>query len=160
MKNELVSEYKAALKMLLDTVKKCPDDLWESVEYENAFWRIAYHALFYTSFYLSQSPDKFVPWDKHIHNYNGLGTVTYDQQPIIINVIYSKNDLIDYAGDIWNDLENKVSEENMDQPCGFSWIPMNRLQLHLYNIRHLQHHVGQMTERLHQKGIKGINWEG
>lgn len=38
-------------------------------------------------------------------------------------------------------------------------FPMNRLQLHLYNIRHLQHHVGQLTERLHQAGIKGIKWE-
>jgi len=159
MKNELVWEYNAALKMLLDTVVKCPDELWESVEYENAFWRIAYHALFYTALYLSESPDKFVPWDKHILNYNSLDTVTHDQQPIIINAVYLKNDIIDYAGCISDSLENMVSDKNNNEQCGFSWIRMNRLQLHLYNIRHLQHHVGQLTERLHRAGIKGIKWE-
>lgn len=159
MKNELVSQYKAAVKMLLDTIEKCPDGLWESIEFENAFWRIAYHALFYTSLYLSESADKFVPWDKHMPNYNSLGTVTHDQEPIIINVVYSKNDIIDYAIRISDSLENMVSDKNNDEQCGFYWIPMNRLQLHLYNIRHLQHHVGQLTERLHQAGIQGIKWE-
>jgi hypothetical protein len=58
MKNELVSQYRSSIKMLMDTVEKCPDSLWDDATYENAYWRIVYHALFYTSLYLTGSEDK------------------------------------------------------------------------------------------------------
>jgi len=45
--------------MLTDTIKRCPDELWENNEYENTYWRIVYHTLYYASLYLE--PDKFSP---------------------------------------------------------------------------------------------------
>jgi hypothetical protein len=36
----------------------------------------------------------------------------------------------------------------LDAASGFDWLPFNRFELHLYNMRHLQHHTGQLTERL------------
>ncbi|GAA3959784.1 hypothetical protein [Mucilaginibacter dorajii] len=158
MKNEIVTEYKGSLNMLVDTVHKCPDDLWESNAYENAYWRIVYHTLFYTAFYLSAGPAEFIPWDQHRANYHVLGSIAHDGQLIVIKNSYSKADLLNYASVILQSLEDAINEGDLTDTTGFDWIAFNRFGLHLYNIRHVQHHTGQLTERLHQVGIRGINW--
>jgi hypothetical protein len=160
MKNAIISQYKAALKMLMDVIEKCPDNLWDNRTYENGYWRIVYHSLFYTSFYLSKSDDKFIPWVKHLVNYNCLGLLDHDDKPIIITDVYSKADLTNYATSILNSIEVNVNNLDIDDGSGFYWLPMTKLELQLYNIRHIQHHTGQLTERLHQVGIKGIGWKG
>ncbi len=157
MKNEIISQYKASLKMLLDVIYKCSDYLWENDEYENAYWRIVYHTLYYAHLYLG--PDSFKPWTKHKLNYHHLGSVNYDNTPIIIEETYSKNDIREYLDYINERCESLVINTTMEMPTGLEWLPMNRGELHLYNIRHIQHHTGQLIERLHQAGIKGIHWE-
>ena len=159
MKKEIVSQYKASLKMLGDTIVKCPDSLWENNEFGDAFWRIVYHTLFYTSLYLSNSNSDFIPWVNHKINYNNLGKTTRDNTPIIIDNSYSKDELMKYFESIFNNCEKFVYDTDLNDKSGVEWLPMNKIELHLYNIRHIQHHVGQLVERLHQSGIKGINWE-
>ncbi len=98
-------------------------------------------------------------WDKHILNYNTLGSLTYDNQCVVISTVYSKDELAAYATMIIDGLETMVIE-NYDPESGFAWIKLNKFELHLYNIRHIQHHTGQLIEQLHQNGISGINWLG
>ena len=155
MKAEVVSQYKAALTMLGNVIKKCPDGLWEDDSYENPYWRITYHTLHYSALYLAGSVEEFTPWAKQIANYHSLGTVIQNGAPV---VIYTKTEMLDYADVIIGNLEHLVSEDRFAAYCGFDWLTMNRLQLHLYNTRHIQHHVGQLTERLQRNGIWGLNW--
>ena len=159
MKNALISQYEASLRMLMDVIEKCPGSLWDDNSYESAYWRIVYHALFYTALYLSKDEKQFVSWSRHIANYNVLGPLSHDKQPIVITETYQKADLLNYAQSISDSLDTIVTD-NFDFGSGFSWLPMNKLELHIYNIRHLQHHTGQLIERLHQNGISGINWIG
>jgi uncharacterized damage-inducible protein DinB len=35
--------------------------------------------------------------------------------------------------------------QSLQAPSGFEWIKFSRGELHLYNIRHLQHHAGQLS---------------
>src|SRR5437016_11355850 len=60
MRPVLKSQYHASLAMLRDTIERCPDALWTSGDYLNPFWRIAYHALYYTHFYLQSMRIPFV----------------------------------------------------------------------------------------------------
>ena len=158
MKTEIIAQYQASLKMLMDTITKCPDDVWVDETYENAYWRIVYHALFYTAFYLSPKEELFVHWPKHIADYENLGALNDDNLPIVITGIYSKAEMLGYSEDIINSLDRFISDTDDKKESGFDWLRINKLQMHLYNIRHTQHHVGQLIERLHQRGIKGINW--
>ena len=161
MENEIISQYKASLKMLLDTINKCPDDLWEDDDrYKNAFWRVAYHTLHYTALYLSGGPDDFIPWHKHIDGYHNLGRTTSKNNPESIEIVYPKDDLTIYAELIIASLIGLITGFNPAEKSGFFWLGMNLFELHLYNIRHVQHHTGQLIERLHQVGIKGIKWVG
>ncbi len=157
---EITSQYRASLKMLTDVINKCPDTLWNDTSYENAYWRIVYHTLFYTALYLSESPSAFKPWAKHIANYNSLGMLTRDGKPVVIEQVYAKDELTEYAESIFEECEAAVPKFINNETSGFPWVPLNRFSLHLHNLRHIQHHTGQLTERLHQAGIKGIEWVG
>ena len=157
MKRELASQYRAALKMLRQTIERCPDWLWNDQAYENVYWRIAYHTLHYTNLYLAENPDVFMPWAKHLPNYHRLGQVLSPEQTAE-HILYSKVDLFAYGLDISNSVESRLEAQDLTEGSGFDWLRMNKLELHLYNIRHIQHHTGQLIERLHQHGIKGIDW--
>lgn len=160
MKAAIISQYRAALKMLIEVIEKCPGSLWNDSCYEVDYWRIAYHGLFYTGLYLSENIDTFVPWENHRPDYNQLGTVNHENKPVIISTPYTKAELLNYANSISKNLEETINRTNEDDESGFPWIPMDKFELHLYNIRHLQHHIGQLVERLHQNGINGISWIG
>jgi hypothetical protein len=158
MKNVIISQYKASLTMLMDVMEKCPDDLWEDSTYDSAYWRIVYHTLFFTALYISKNEEKFVPWTKHIKDYNDLGPLSDDNKPIVLNEIFSKADLMGYAEVIFKSIDTMVNVD-ADEDSGFSWLPMKKPELHIYNIRHIHHHMGQLIERLHQNGISGISWK-
>jgi hypothetical protein len=160
MKAALISQYKAGLKMLAEVIERCPDRLWDDDSYASAYRRIVYHSLFYTAFYLSESADKFIPWEKHLHGYNQLGQFNDENQPLVIIATYSKTDLLNYTQYISENVAECVNNTNEGDESGFYWIAMDKFELHLYNIRHLQHHTGQLIERLHQNGISGIGWVG
>ena len=43
-------------------------------------------------------------------------------------------------------------------PSGFSWLRFGKTELQLYNIRHIQHHAGQLTDRLRTAAGIGVRW--
>jgi len=54
-----------------------PEDLWLSKKHRNAFWQIAYHAIFYTHLYLHKDVSSFHPWDQHqadVQNPDGIAS--------------------------------------------------------------------------------------
>ncbi len=61
----IARQYQAALKMLREAIELCPEELWLGAEYTNPFWRIVYHALFYTHLYVQPSEAEFQSWPKH-----------------------------------------------------------------------------------------------
>ncbi len=160
MKDELLTAYTPALAMLENCIDLCPENLWADEQYSNPFWRIVYHTLFYTDFYLSDGPQNFKPWTEHLPTYNALGDFTPNGQQVAITAVYSKEQLKSYLSAITATMAGRIGEVSLTEPCGFYWIKKSKLGLHLYNIRHIQHHTGQLVERLHQNNISGINWKG
>jgi hypothetical protein len=78
----LKSQYRASLAMLREAIQICPPDLWISDQYTNPFWRVAYHALFYTHFYLQPSESDFVPWEHHRQGLNRFATNSSAATPV------------------------------------------------------------------------------
>ena len=48
----------------------------------------------------------------------------------------------------------------LDAPSGFEWLPFNKPELQFYNIRHIQHHTGELCERLGVMGEIEVPWIG
>lgn len=158
MKQELVSQYQASLKMLINTIAQCPDELWNTTSYQSPYWQIVYHSIHFTAFYLSKDEASFTPWADHRPGVHLLGTL--GNSPASVVRACPKADLRDYAEQIAGTIDFNINEQDLTNPSGFEWLAMNKFELHLYNLRHLQHHIGQLIERLHAAGIQGIDWIG
>ena len=55
----LKSQYHAGLAMLREAIERCPDQLWLDTQPVNAFWQMAYHALFFTHLYMGADAASF-----------------------------------------------------------------------------------------------------
>ena len=135
--------------------------MWDDSQYCNSFWHIAYHALFYTHLYLQPTEEDFVPWAGHRENYQFMGRLPWPphEQPEI-GEPYAREEVLAYLEHCRQQVATQVPGLDLDAPSGFDWIPLNKMELQLYNLRHLQHHTGELCERLGEKGDVQIEWVG
>jgi hypothetical protein len=146
------SQYHATLDMLEEAIRVCPKALWTDSSHTNAFWRVAYHTVFFTHLYLSESLAGFVPWSKGRPKVESLGVKSDVGEP------YSVGELLEYLAFCRRQVDDKVPALDLETASGFEWLPMNKLELQFYNIRHTQHHTGQLSERLRTAADVGLRW--
>jgi hypothetical protein len=159
IQRHLVSQFLASLAMLRTAIEKCPEDLWLSSDYLNRYWHIAYHSIFYTHFYVQASQADFHPWEKHQPDSQYLGSrPNAPGIPIAIDRPYSREELLEYQEFCCGEVAGKVPAIGLNRESGFSWLPFNRFEVHLYNLRHLQHHTGQLADRLRVRADIGLPW--
>lgn len=140
--NEIIqSQYHAALVMLRQTVEKCPDPLWLDASYTNPAWHVAYHVLYYTHLYLQPTADGFIPWEMHRDDLGGLE----NSDP---SLAYRKGEILKYLDFCLGQVDEQVRSVNLEAESGFDWLPFSKLELQIYNIRHIQHHTAELSERI------------
>lgn len=157
----LKSQYHAALKTLRAAIEKCPDDLW-AAEVRHGYWHIVYHTLFFTHLYLQQRLDDFSPWEHHREDYECLGGRPIPPHDLpTIDQPYMKDQMLAY----WQVCEAMVDGqvEAMDlqrAKCGFFWYSVGKLEHQWINVRHIQHHAGQLADRLRTatEGGQSVGW--
>jgi hypothetical protein len=143
--------------MLKQAIEECPESLWSGPEYNNEFWHIAYHVLFYTHLYLQPSEEDFIPWEKHQDRNRILsssGEESDTAEP------YSKDEILEYLALCHHQVEEQVTALDLTAESGFYWLPFDKLELQFYNIRHLQQHTGELCERLGAYGDIEVAWVG
>lgn len=148
----ICSQYLAALKMLEQAIDKCPASLWNHVDDSAMFWQVAYHALFYTNLYLSPTEAEFTPWPNYRQGYQTMGPDS--EKP------YQKADLLEYVAFCRQLIEQQAPALDLAAPSGFDWLPMNKFELQIYTIRHLQQHAGELMERLGSRANITVDWIG
>lgn len=136
----IIAQYHAALEMLKHAIVACPDPLWNSVGERSAFWQVAYHALFYTHLYLQESEQTFRPWSGHRAEY--LPDRERPAEPP------NKQLVLDYLAFCQRQVAERTADVALEAPSGFGWIPLNKFELQIYTIRHIQQHTGELMERL------------
>ena len=145
--------------MLGQAVDLCPEPLWLSADYQNRYWHIAYHALFYTNYYLQADEAHLPTWPKHQPDSNFLGRRPWaPDEPPKAHAPYTKAEVMEYHGLCLDEVEAKVPALNLAAPSGFHWLPFSKAELQFYNIRHLQHHTGQLVDRLRTVANVGVGW--
>ena len=161
IKEIIKSQYRAVLTMLGEAIAKCPDALWDDLEAKQRFWHIAYHTLFFTHLYLQVDGEAFVPWSKHRNEHQFFESVPWaPHKAVKIGDPYTKVELLEYLAVCQKEVEEKVTSLDLDAASGFDWLSFNKLALQFYNIRHIQHHTGQLDDRLRIKADIGIRWVG
>lgn len=153
----ICSQYLASLAMLKQAIEKCPASLWDAPEDKTKFWHVAYHALFYAHLYLQPTLSAFVPWAKHRpehHRFSQPGDPSTDLVP------YTQEEVLEYAAFCHQQVDAILPQLDLEGPSGFEWLPFNKLELQIYNIRHIQQHAGELMERLGTRANIDVDWVG
>lgn len=143
VKQTLLGQYEAALAMLKLRVEACPDEHWETKVGEGMIRQDAYHVLFWTNYYLLEGESAYVPSEYNDRGGNEL-------EPVMCQGLTRADTLafIEYTHENIINTLAKATEASLQEIC-FTGIfrrkPFTRLELHLYNMRHLQHHTAQMS---------------
>lgn len=141
------SQYLAALAMLGEAVLKCPPQAWDAPRDKFKFWSKAYHTLYFAHLYLQECEADFIPWEKH-HDPDG-GTP------------FTKEEVLEYLSFVEKQVVDRVASTNLESAeSGFHWYPVNRLEMHFINIRHIQQHTGELYECLGIRENAELGWTG
>ena len=150
LRSVLKSQYHAALAMLREAIERCPPDQWSGTGHKNAFWQISYHTLFFTHLYLQPNEAAFRRWPQQHGEQDGVSADPYTPAQVL---------------EYWNAcdamVDGAVDALDLESPeSGFSWYSMSKFEHQLVNIRHIQHHAAQLTDRLRSAADVGIRWVG
>jgi len=150
IKKALQGQYHAAFRMLRECVELCPDELWTAGKGSRQYWRIVNHAAFFGHLYMCQNEAAFTPWSKQTEAGNDLweGALT-QMEP------YTKEELLSYIDEVRSIIDPTIDALDLDtEDPGFPWYKnINKLEHEILSIRHVQGHVGQLSELLMAAGI-------
>ena len=151
LKAILWKEFGAAIDMLENAVDACPESLWNG---ESKFWYNAYHVIFFLDYYLTEEEDKFhppVPFTLSEFNPDGeLPESVYDKSELITYIRYCREKC--------RKLISELNDENLQKRFINKYRNYSRLEIIIYNMRHVQHHAGQLNLLLRQNGIEPPDW--
>ena len=147
-------QFGAAIEMLENSIRACPEPLWNDRSQRPEFWYLAYHTLFFLDLYLSDSVEGFVPPAPFtLDELDPAGIVP--EQP------YTKAELqtyLEHGRDKCRTTLEGLTAGNAVQRCGFPWLDISVAELFLHNMRHVQHHAAQLNLILRQKTDSAPRW--
>lgn len=168
LRQALKEQYHAGLVMLAECVEKCPEDMWLEGEHPRMFWRIAWHAAYFTHNYVAQDEEAFngsaADWPLAVKTALGVSDIqkAVDVEPYELPegvTPLTQREVRDYIAYVGGLIDATVESLNLDsRVTGFSSYPnMTKLSHEMMNLRHIQGHVGQLSEILMARGID-IDW--
>jgi hypothetical protein len=153
---ELKHQHHSTLAMLQSAIEGCPDELWNKEYAGVAFWREAYHALFW------------------MHNFLGRRDKAFQFQPFGVDIdprlftppnnVCDRAKALHYAAQTRAYIDEAFDEltlEELDAADAYDETAFRSVYHRLmYGLRHVQHHVGKLTAYLNLEGIQLNHWAG
>ena len=162
IRESIWQQFGASIDMLINVISNCPDDYFKK---NRRFYYLAYHSTIFLDYYLTLPPKEFSP------------TLTFTSKPVehrpaesignmIPDEIFCKEQLIDYLVrsrfKCRNLIESLKDEHKFEERFveGDEDGDMNYsiLEILLYNMRHTQHHIGQLNLMMRQDLDQHMNW--
>ena len=159
-KEAVWQQFGAAIDMLENAMRACPDELWNSRSQkpersqQPEFWYLVYHTLFWLDFYLSEPGSSFDP----------PAPFTLDEMDpagVLPERPYTKDELQNYLEHGREKCRRLIAALNNERGVehvavgSFEGSPMELL---LYNLRHVQHHAAQLNLILRQQIDSAPRW--
>ena len=152
-KNLIWRQFGAAIDMLENAIKACPDKVWGDLS-PQAFWYIAYHTIFFLDYYLSESEKGFTPPSPFTLS-------ELDPSGLLPDRVYTSAELLAYLNHGRNKCRAVIAgmtDARAHQDCGFERRNMSIAELLIYAMRHVQHHAAQLNLILRQTTNSAPNW--
>jgi len=173
IREALKENYHGAIAMLVDCIERCPEDLWSTPNPAHddtdrmifrAFWRIAFHGIYFTHLYMPQSVEQFQrpPTSLAVGaraDMQGIWGPEWELEPLELpehTEPVSKVDMLAYYKFV-NDLVDPTIDglDLTAQESGVPWYKnFPKVSHEILTIRHLQGHVGQLSELLMARDLE------
>lgn len=150
LKKVLWQQFGAAIDMLENAIKACPNDLWA----ENNFWHLSYHTVFFLDFYSCPDSSTYkapLPFDNSELNPEG----------IMPERIYDKSEVLqflDYARQKNKALLMQATQQSLYEVWDKNNKDYSLIEILMYNMRHVQHHAAQLNLLLRQSEADVPGW--
>lgn len=155
-------QFGASIDMLQNAISFCPESYFTT---NKRFYYLAYHCVLFLDYYLSIPPKDFSPIlpftikDKEQRPLESIGDIVPDK-------IYSKEELIDYINKSRLKCQNLIESLTDNEKLNNRFTEGNQegdmdypiLEILLYNLRHTQHHIGQLNLIMRQDLHKHMEW--
>lgn len=157
-------QFGAAIDMLGEALRDCPDELWETRLWDDqpgqwvaagfsTFWYLGYHTLFWLDLYLGGAEEGFVPpapFDLVEMEPNEALPRTYTRQELL--------GYLEYCRRKCQETISAMSGEQAARLCRFGWGELPYAELQLYNLRHVMEHGAQLRMFIGQHAGKPSGW--
>lgn len=162
VKHLIVSQFEASLCTVGHCVARCSDELWNAPVAKYPFCQVAFHTLFFTDYYLCKDEEPSSMRQQPFHLDNPAFFGDYEQleyrEPVSL---YKKPQILEYLNFCREKAVATVAAESqadLEAPAKFVRRKCTRAELHVYNMRHIQHHAAQLILRLRLDSDVDIPW--
>jgi hypothetical protein len=159
-KKLIANQYEASLCTVAICAERCPDSHWNTQVAKYPFSQVIFHTFFFADYYLGRDADSFSQQPFHKENrdlFAGYEQLK-NQEP---NSVYSREQIALYGKFCRAKASLTIGEETEQTLCRdaqFVRRNCSRAELHVYNIRHIQHHAAQLVLRLRIDTDVDIPW--
>ena len=146
-------QYRAFFAMFRQRLEACPDQAWDERGDEPPFWQQAYHALFYSDRYLSDTPAAFQAPAFDTAKFHDLAVTP--ERPL------TREQLLAYLDTVAAKCEallDRLATGGLDADNPFPWTGPTVAHRPVYNLRHAQHHLGWMDSFVSRRGGLSAPW--
>lgn len=169
-------QYRHTFAMFRQAVELCPPELWAEREAgEPPFWQQAYHALIITEGYASEGlgdlPAEAArvleprepepgepPWRPLVERVEAL----MDADHVPAGVV-TRDRMLEYLNRVRERCRESLARDAGLDPAdpaanAFPWTGSTAFDKHIYNLRHLHHHLGRLNGLLRRRAGVGNPW--
>jgi len=145
----LTKQYQKCFNIFRDTISNYDEKLWMNEnDYKTPVWQIAYHAIFCANMYCSAKESGIVKWSKERENYHRFDKMREMRSMNAKNIMpYTKNEILDFMELVNSNVPNYLLQMEPEAKCWPHWYDETQIEFHMNNLRHIQHHIGEIIER-------------
>ena len=165
LKQTLWNQFGAGIDMLAHTVKALPESSWSP---KSKPYYLSYHTALFLDYYLTIPPTNYkpllpyqlVPWEEIPSS--GVDDLLperpYSQAELREFITSARSKCKNLIRSLDEKIVNAPWIEKPDEIAGAMTLNYTVLEILLYNLRHLQHHTGQLNFILRQLTGKPVDW--
>jgi hypothetical protein len=160
VKQLITNQFEAAASTLNACIDICPEAGWNGPVVNYKFCQAVFHTLFYADYYLGVTDEDFRK--EPFHRENAHVFRDYEElEPRPPVLLYEKpwiKTYLQYCRQRCHDVVGAETAESLMAKTKFPRKDFSRAELHVYNIRHIQHHAAQLIMRLRLDFQSDVPW--
>jgi hypothetical protein len=165
LRRVLWNQFGASIDMLQHIIALWPDQYWNLT---NKIYYLSYHTFLFLDYYLTIPPTNYsAPLPFTMVSPEKIPPYAVDD--LLPAKLYAKKEMIDCLqscrqkckGVIFSLTEETMDRQWIDKPdeiAGGPTLKYSMLEILLYNLKHVQHHVGQLNLLLREETGQAADW--